>query len=78
MIATGGVVKISEVHRIGDGCCSHCIPFPDPDYSKDFELMVGKPDSVIPPIIHDMSTEELEKEIAKSVRMALKVLKSGY
>ena len=78
MKATGGIVKLTDPHIIGEDHCSHCIPFPDPDYSKDFEMMTGKPDFVIPPIIYEMSAEELEKEIMKSVKYSMMIIKSGY
>ena len=40
--STGGVVKMDQVHCIGDDHCSHCLPFPDPDYTFDVALI---PDS---------------------------------
>lgn len=72
--ASGGVIKLSDGHYIGDDHCSHCLPFPDADYTLDVGLM--HPNTIIPPIHFDMTPEEikeLEEEIRKQVRTRIKL-----
>ena len=61
---TGGVVKMSEVHRLGDESCSPCPPLPD--FRIDVE-----------PVFTGMTTEEIEKEIMNSLRMTVKARIEG-
>lgn len=80
MKETGGIVKLGRKHIIGDDYCSHCIPFPDPDYTLDVGLM--HPHILEQPItIDDMTPEEikkLEEEIRKQVRTKIKIQKFLY
>ena len=77
-LVSGGVIKLSDVHIIGDYSCSHCIPFPDPDYSKDVELMTGEPRLVVSPIVCDISDEELRKSISENISIMIRFHKSAY
>lgn len=77
--ASGGIVKVDDIHKIGDDHYSHCVPFPDPDYTLDVGLM--HPDTIIPPITIDMTPEqikEIEEEIRKQVRTKIKLQKFIY
>ena len=77
--ASGGVVKVDAIHKIGDDHCSHCVPFPDPDYTLDVGLM--HPDTIIPPITIDMTLEqikEIQEEIRKQVRTKIKLREFLY
>lgn len=76
MKATGGIVKMDQVHCIGDENCSHCLPFPDPDYRSDVEGITGKP-LVIHPVKTDITDEELAEEIRKSLEISIKIHKAG-
>ena len=78
MKKSGGIVKLNGKHIIGDDCCTHCIPFPDPDYSKDVELMTGEPRLVMSPIVCDISDEELRKSISESISRMIRFHKSAY
>ena len=72
--ASGGIIKIDDVYKIGNDNCSHCVPFPDPDYTLDVGLM--NPYTIIPPIHSDMNPEEvkeLEEEIRKQVKTRIKL-----
>ena len=74
--ATGGSVSPGKPHRIGDDCCSHCLPFPDPDYRSDVEGITGKPLG-IHPVKTDMTDEELTDEIRKSLEITMRILKNA-
>ena len=77
--ASGGIVKLDDIHKIGDDHCSHCVPFPDPDYTLDVGLM--HPYAIIPPITIDMTPEqikEIEEEIRKQVRTRIKLQEFIY
>lgn len=78
MKAEGGIIKTTDLHIIGEDQCSHCIPFPDPDYSKDVELMTGEPRLVVSPIVCDISDEELRKSISESISRMIRFHKSTY
>lgn len=62
--ATGGIVKLDEVHRIGDDCHSHCLSFQD-------HRSIG-----IQPVMTDMTDEELREEIRKSLEIRIKIHKA--
>ena len=74
--ATGGIIKMDQVHCIGDNPYSHCLPFPDPDYRSDVEGITGKP-LVIHPVKTDMTDEELAEEIRKNLEIAMSILKNA-
>lgn len=77
--ASGGVIKLSDVHKIGDDHCSHCVPFPDPDYTLDVGLM--HPYTIIPPITIDTTPEqikEIEEEVRRQVRTRIKLREFLY
>jgi len=77
MKVTGGIVKMDQVHRIGDDHCSHCLPFPDPDYRFDVEGITGKP-LVIHPVKTDMTDEELAEEIRMSLVIRQEIIKCTH
>ena len=72
--ATGGIVSAGESHYIGDDCCSHCPPLPDPDYRRDVEGITGTP-IVIHPVKTDITSEEIEKMIRENLKMRFKIQK---
>ena len=78
--ASGGVIKLRDVHMIGEDHCSHCLPFPDSDYTLDVGLM--HPNTIIPPINFDDMTQEeikeLEEEIRRQVKLRIKLQKFIY
>ena len=69
MKATGGIVKIKEGHIIGNESCTHCVPFPDPDYTIDVGLM--NPNIIVSPISYDLTEEEI-KELIEKIRRQVK------
>lgn len=82
MKKSGGIVKLNGKHIIGDDYCSHCAPFPDPDYTLDVGLM--HPDmtiTIMPPITIDATPEqikEIQEGIRKQVRTKIKLQKFIY
>ena len=56
---TGGIVKISEVHRIGDESCSPCPPLPN------FRIAVE-------PMLTGMTAEEIEQKIIDNLKMTVR------
>lgn len=78
MKTSGSIAKLNGKHIIGDDCCTHCIPFPDPDYSKDVELMTGELRLVVSPIVCDISDEELRKSISGNISIMIRFHKSAY
>ena len=69
---TCGANSPGKPHCIGDECCSHCLPFPDPDYRTDVEGITGKP-LVIHPVNTDMTDEELAELIRNQLKMTFKM-----
>ena len=73
--STGGIVKMDEVHRIGEEGCLCYYPglaLGDPDYRSDVEGIIGKP-LVIHPVKTDMTDEELAELIRKDLEMMIRI-----